>query len=270
MPSVSVIITTQDRPQLVLHAIQSVIAQDHVIHQIIIVDDGSKENIEVPLESLQLSHLEYYRFPRPHGANAARNLGIEKSTGDYIAFLDDDDQWESSKISSQINAFQKIGAVFSYTGIHNLTPEGKTIKKRFYPTPTGSVFTNLMKDNFIGSTSSIVVDRSFINQHQIRFDETLPSMQDYDFYLSVFSYTNLIAGVPQFLVRYRQERSLWTDKTSSNFLKFKTAKEILYKKYETFNEVRYLNKSLRIIQLKKCVKYPKFLLGFLRSFISGS
>lgn len=263
-PTVSAVITTHNRKELLLKAIQSIQRQTHTVLEILVVDDCGHQDLKQELLSLNEPRLQYYRFETPQGANPARNQGIEMAQGQWIAFLDDDDTWHPNKIQRQLEQLHITQALFSYTGIHNHNPQGKTLKKRFYSAPEGPIFNSLMANNFIGSTSSIMVKRELLIQKHIRFDAELPSMQDYDFYLNVFQHTDKIAGVPEYLLNYRQEQNLLTDKTSSNFFKFNHARQHLLNKYQDHPKLKLLDQSLKTIQWKKCIKYPKFALEFFK------
>lgn len=205
----------------------------------------------------------------PSGANAARNAGIDSAVGSFIAFLDDDDFWKKDKLEKQINMMIELSAPFSYTGLHNVTPEEKTIKERFYPpSDPDNIRKSLMINNFMGSTSCIAVNRAFLNEHEIRFDEELGSMQDYDFYLNCFSYTNSVAAVPECLTYYHQERSLLTGKTSAKYDTFARSRSYLLNKLAADPDVHLLKRSLDTVRFKKCIKYPRFLLGAVKNLFS--
>ena len=87
MSKFSVIIPTRNRPQLLTRAIESVAGQKHVDLEIIIVNDGNQ-----PIVGLSEPHIKILDNLN-QGPVAARNLGVDHSNGEIIAFLDDDDQW---------------------------------------------------------------------------------------------------------------------------------------------------------------------------------
>lgn len=103
---VSVIIPAYRAAATIRRAIDSVLAQTHPVHEIIVVDDGS------PDEQVSLVQAAYgdrvMLIGQPHGGAArARNCGIERSSGDVIAFLDADDYWEPMKIEHQLAILER-------------------------------------------------------------------------------------------------------------------------------------------------------------------
>src|SRR5437868_7134370 len=100
MPKVSVIIPTYNRGKLITRAVNSVLNQTFNDFEIIIVDDGSKDetkNILMPYQNQKKNRIKYF-YQENRGISAARNRGIKESTGEYIAFLDSDDEWVSDKL----------------------------------------------------------------------------------------------------------------------------------------------------------------------------
>jgi len=105
---VSVIITTHNRCDLVIRAIESVLNQTYKDIEIIVVDDCSNDNTEISIRSLRDS-LMYLRHDINRGVAMARVTGAKVARGEYIAFLDDDDQWEAGKIEKQVQLAQRSG-----------------------------------------------------------------------------------------------------------------------------------------------------------------
>jgi glycosyltransferase involved in cell wall biosynthesis len=98
-PTVSVVIPTYNRAHCVGEAIDSVLAQSYKDFELLVVDDGSNDDTQQVLDSYG-SHLTVIRRPNG-GASAARNSGIRAAKGEWIAFLDSDDIWESNKLRIQ-------------------------------------------------------------------------------------------------------------------------------------------------------------------------
>ncbi|MFW6120097.1 MAG: FkbM family methyltransferase [Petrotogales bacterium] len=104
MPLVSVIIPTHNRANLVSRAIQSVLYQTFQNLEIIVVDDASSDNTPDVIETLRRedNRVRYIRNEISLGGSGARNVGIQNARGDYISFLDDDDEWLPRKLERQI------------------------------------------------------------------------------------------------------------------------------------------------------------------------
>ena len=117
-PTVSVIIPTYNRAHLVGRAIQSVLEQTYKDFELIVIDDGSNDNTEYIIKEFQKKdkRIKYIAYKKNKGGSAARNAGIKSSKGEYIAFLDSDDEWLSEKLEKQIRLFSsmpaKVGVIY--------------------------------------------------------------------------------------------------------------------------------------------------------------
>lgn len=114
MPKVSVIIPTYNRANYICEAIDSVLNQTFQDFEIIVVDDGSTDNTREVLEQYN-KRIKYF-YKTNGGEASARNLGVERSNGEYIAFLDSDDLWLPDKLKKQMTVFEKnsdIGLVYA-------------------------------------------------------------------------------------------------------------------------------------------------------------
>ena len=99
---VSVIIPTLDRPKLLLRAIDSVLRQTHhEIEVIVVIDRPSPETLSA-VQTVGDSRLRLIANPHPTTAGGARNVGADHAAGEWIAFLDDDDEWLPNKLEQQL------------------------------------------------------------------------------------------------------------------------------------------------------------------------
>lgn len=105
--TVSVIIPTYNRSALLVEAVDSVLAQTHSVHEIVVVDDGSDEPHRSALEALARRSplIRIHALPRHGERSRARNEGLAKATGEYVLFLDDDDLLDAGVIASAVRAF---------------------------------------------------------------------------------------------------------------------------------------------------------------------
>lgn len=101
---ISVVIPTLRRPQLLLRAIESVLAQSFSDFELIVIVDGPDEETVKLTSSVTDKRFRFIQNQRSLGSAEARNVGIKASRGDWIAFLDDDDEWAPDKLSSQLGA----------------------------------------------------------------------------------------------------------------------------------------------------------------------
>lgn len=113
--SVSVIIPFRDRVEWTLEALHSALAQTHTALEILLIDDGSTEDVTV-LRMLAEQHAQvHYHCQTGAGPGAARNYGVRLASCDYVAFLDSDDLWEADKVQRQLEYMELHGLAFSHT-----------------------------------------------------------------------------------------------------------------------------------------------------------
>jgi glycosyltransferase involved in cell wall biosynthesis len=105
--TVSVIITTFNRAELLVRAIDSVVGQTYPILEIIVVDDASSDDTQAEVNRIGDDRLAYFLLPKNMGPNFANNFGLANASGDWVAFLDSDDIWKSDKIERQMEVALK-------------------------------------------------------------------------------------------------------------------------------------------------------------------
>ena len=110
-PLVSVIICTFNRASLVPQAISSVQNQTYSNIEIIVIDDASADNTEEVVNAIPDERIQYVRHEENKGPAAGRNTGIRAAKGEYIGFLDDDDQWREDKLEKQLHVIKNHDAV---------------------------------------------------------------------------------------------------------------------------------------------------------------
>jgi glycosyltransferase involved in cell wall biosynthesis len=105
-PTVSVIIPTFRRADLVSRAISSVLRQTFEDLELIVVDDASPDNTREVVQAISDPRVRYVRHERNRGLPAVRNTGVRNAAGEFIAFLDDDDEWRDDKLEKQLQAIK--------------------------------------------------------------------------------------------------------------------------------------------------------------------
>ena len=252
---VSVVIPTRNRRALLERAIQSVMNQTFTDWEIIVVDDASSDGTRLAMEQEKSDRLKYIRFENRAGGAAARNNGIKNAQGEFVAFLDDDDEWLPEKLNIQIECFKLNPQTgICYTGRSSVR-KGKIISglgKRYSFTFPESEdhFRAIMKDNFVGITSSVMVPRNILLSVN-GFDENLPCFQDYDLFIRILKSWKA-AGIDKPLVQYYLESD--TQHVSFTRKNVIAALEYLLEKYKNEHHYPLLKKALRNIKLKKMIK----------------
>ena len=211
-PKVSVIIPTCNRPAFLPTAIRSVLDQTFSEFELIVVDDASDEPIASLVQAFHDDRVRWMRHDRRRGAAAARNTGIRNSDGEFVAFLDDDDEWYPEKLRRQVAVLFRsppdVGAV--YTGYDVVDRNAGKILSRMQPIHKGDISSALLRDNCIGSTSCILLRRTCLESAGM-FDETLPAFQDYDLWIRLSKMCSF-EYVSECLLRYHLHSSrIWTD-----------------------------------------------------------
>ena len=117
-PRVSIVITTHNRSAMLPRAVRSVLAQTYEDYELIIVDDCSTDDTPDVMRTFVDSRIRVVRHADNMGQSAAINTGIRLAHGEYIAFLDDDDEWVDQKLSRQVCAFDnsdpRVGLVYTW------------------------------------------------------------------------------------------------------------------------------------------------------------
>ncbi|MEO6202011.1 MAG: glycosyltransferase family 2 protein, partial [Nitrospirales bacterium] len=106
-PLISIVIPTRHRPDLVVRAVRSALGQTHQALEVIVVVDGPDDLTVESLGDIQDSRLRTKVLPHTHGSAEARNEGVKEARGRWVAFLDDDDEWLSQKLSRQLQVAQR-------------------------------------------------------------------------------------------------------------------------------------------------------------------
>ncbi|WP_051560560.1 glycosyltransferase family 2 protein [Clostridium beijerinckii] len=181
---VSIIIPTYNRAKCISRAIESAIQQTYKDIEIIVVDDNSRDETSNIVETYtkNYSNIKYIKHSVNKGGSAARNTGVRNSNGDIIAFLDSDDELAKDKIEKCIRIFnEKKDVAMIYTDVYFINEINKKeyIKER---EDWDNSYLKLLRNNIIGGTSSIVVTKEAFSKIN-GFNESLPSCQDWDFYI---------------------------------------------------------------------------------------
>jgi glycosyltransferase involved in cell wall biosynthesis len=186
VPQVSVVIPTQNRAAFLPTAIDSVLKQSFQDFELLVVDDASTDGTAEVRDKFHDVRIHWLRHDKPRGGAAARNTGIVHSRGEYIAFLDDDDEWYSEKLARQMEVMlgsqPEVAAI--YTGYVIIDRSNRSERGRMIPSQRGNLHNRLLESNPIGGASSVLLKRSCLEQVGL-FDETLPSFQDRDLWIRI-------------------------------------------------------------------------------------
>ena len=214
-PKISVIIPTYNRGDLLKKSINSVLSQTYENFELIIVDDGSTDTTrEVTENYIKNDKRIVYLYEANSGGPAhPKNVGVKKALGEFISFLDDDDEWLPEKLEKQIQMFE--------------TPEGKNIDivscdSIVEDNVSGIIvkpskiknykLCDLLIKNSIFTGTVLVRASSLKNK---LFDENLKFLEDWDMWIRILSENNNIKFVPIVLFKYKISNLNTTKKIAS-------------------------------------------------------
>ncbi|MBR0318476.1 MAG: glycosyltransferase family 2 protein [Spirochaetia bacterium] len=189
---VSVVITTYKRPDKLGRAIRSVLNQTLKDWELIIVDDNNadspfrQETEAFMADYLADSRIRYIKHEKNSGAPEARNTGIKAAVGTYIAFLDDDDEFESTKLERQLALFKSsdlknLGVVYCK---NRYLDETGTVLRYSVAKVRGDVFKYHMVRN-VGITSTLMIKKSAIEK--AGYFHNIVCAQEYELLLRIFA-----------------------------------------------------------------------------------
>jgi len=187
MPKVSVVIPTRNRADMLYRAIRSVLEQSYGDFEVIVVSDASEDNTEEVVMSFDDSRIHYIRHEEAKGASAARNTAMRVAKGEYIAFLDDDDEWMPNKLEVQVpvieNSDAEVGLVYGWMEYF----EGEKSVGVRSPKLRGDVFVEMLDKQAIGGCPTIIIKREAVDRIGY-FDESLPRGNDGDYWRRICQY----------------------------------------------------------------------------------
>lgn len=228
---ISVILPTYGRPDNLKRAIESVIKQTIDDWELIIVDDNDPKSKDRELTSyvvkdyLSDSRINYVCHEENKNGSAARNTGILKAKGEYISFLDDDDEYLPSRLEyclKELNVAQDL-----YCGVYTgciFYHDNKIYAKKDVA-KTGNFLVKTLATTFNSySGSNIFIKRSIIDEIGL-FDESFIRHQDYEFLVRLFEKYDLIGISKLLLAKYENGSNI------PNLSKMEKVKERYLSKY---------------------------------------
>jgi glycosyltransferase involved in cell wall biosynthesis len=192
----SVVITTHNRPDYLQESLAAVLKQSITPKEVFVIDDGSSVSYEEVLSQFPSEQFTYVKVPVASGANAARNLGISKSTADIIAFLDDDDVWDANYLETHLEAHEHADAVTcGYRFLE--TPD------KIHINPIEVITTDVIKrgNKFCGM-SGVTCKTELAKR--LQFDEELKNSQDWDFFVRITLENAAFHNIPKDIYFYRR------------------------------------------------------------------
>jgi glycosyltransferase involved in cell wall biosynthesis len=201
MTEVSVVVPTHNRSRLLALTLHSVLWQHDVDLEVIVVDDGSTDDTAQVVAGLGDPRIRRVHHPTPQGVSAARNHGIAEATGDWVAFIDDDDLWAPDKLARQLQAAHDTGRTWAYAGAVSVDPALQIVGGA-PPPPPERVVELLPRYNAVPGGGSNVVARRDLLRRVGPFDGRLYNTEDWEMWIRLAK-DGPPAGVPSPLLAYR-------------------------------------------------------------------
>lgn len=182
---ISIVIPTFNRPKELERSLKSVLQQTHSNFEVLVVNDGGNENELLNLiDRLNDDRVKYLRNQRAKGANGARNTGVLNAKGNYITFLDDDDEWYTNKLKRNVQRLealdQSYGAVISGLVVF----QNHYWKTKVYDRESVTLKDILFYYFSIGSSSNLFFRREVFDKVGL-WDEDLQRQQDLELLVRV-------------------------------------------------------------------------------------
>ncbi|WP_121628877.1 glycosyltransferase [Poseidonibacter antarcticus] len=248
-PLVSIVVPTHNRSQMMQRAIKSLLEQTYQNIEILVCDDGSSDDTQAVLKIYEDKRIIILKNETPKGACSARNIGIFKANGEFITFLDDDDEFLPTRIEEMVNAWDDRWAYIA-TGLKVI----KSKNKSSLMIPNKIISLNSMLFKMATGISNFTKTKRIVELGG--FDESLFSSQDTDIWIRLnIKYRDGYAiQKPLYIVHTEHDKPRIT--TSSKKIKghfdfYKKHKSIMNKeqrKAKLFELLRYKNKKISILK----------------------
>jgi glycosyltransferase involved in cell wall biosynthesis len=205
-PVFSVVIPTHNRAGIVGRALRSVAAQTFHDYEVIVVDDGSTDSTPAFLETVRGPRCRVLRNDRSLGVSAARNRGVDAATGEWISFLDDDDEMRPEALSvlhARLTSTPQLDFLWGGRLVHEIDDAGRRIAHReddwncLPSTVSGSSFLSLVLH--IAANTAFTIRRT-VFQALGGFDEQLRVSEDRDLFIALAQHGYVGAVVPHKLI----------------------------------------------------------------------
>ena len=181
-PHVSVVIPTHNRSTLLALTLRSVLWQEDVNLEVIVVDDGSPAGAVQAVSGLEDPRVRLLRTESAQGVSSARNRGIGESRGDWIAFIDDDDLWGPRKLAAQLRAAAASHDTWAYAGVIKIDERNRMIGGRPPPSSREVIEALPRRNSVPGGCSGVIATREALASAG-GFDPGLVNLADWDMWI---------------------------------------------------------------------------------------
>lgn len=230
MPKVSVIIPLYNKGFLIAETLNSVLNQTFTDFEVVIINDGSTDTSFEIVSQFSDERIKLFQQENK-GAAAARNLGIEKASGELIAFLDADDYWYPNHLEELFKLYIDFPECGIYGSRYFMKISSKKIIKTTYSPAIGADFRGVLPDFFkaskayrVGLTSAIAIPKNILKNNFL-FNPEINSGQDLELYTKIaiekpVAVTNLFTVEYNFSIVNQLSKTPISEKKLINFTQF--------------------------------------------------
>ena len=253
----SIIIPTFNMESFLRKSIKSVLNQSYKNFEIIVIDNFSKDNTKKLIKNFKNKKIKFFQIKNGGVIGKSRNLGIKKSKGNWIAFLDADDLWLKNRLyvlkkKIESKKFDFISSSEIIEVQHN-----KTKKIWHYGFKNNNNYEKFLRFGSVFSTSASVVKKDFIKSKKILFSEKkiFASFEDFDFFLNMAKNNASFFFLRKVLGRHLFHDNSTTEKKKNyeNSLKAVIKSHVKKQKFET-NKIKLLEEIMMYQNLKKNIE----------------
>lgn len=249
-PRVSIIIPTYNREDLIILAIESILKQTYQDFEILVIDDASTDKTAEVIREINQSKVRYFQLSTNSGQCVARNYGLSRAKGEFVAFLDSDDTWLPEKLEKQIALFDKgserLGAVYCYSYQKYVKSNTTLLNEIGY-------FRGDIHDKFLlgfcpPTPSLFLIKKSALDRVN-GFDEGLVTFVDLDLWMRISESYDFDYVEEPLIIKYEQIG----DQYVNNFEKRYKGYSLFFDKWGNKVEERFGSKEL--LKLKRHITY---------------
>jgi glycosyltransferase involved in cell wall biosynthesis len=197
----TVVVPTHDRSGWLQQTLRSVLWQEDVTLEVLVIDDGSSDDTAGAVETAGDARVRVIRHDAPQGVSASRNHGAAEARGEWLAFVDDDDVWAPRKLARQLAAAEDAGRSWAYTGCVNVDAEPRLGGGR-PPPPPDEVARRVFRANVVPGGGSNVMVRRATFERVGPFAQDLRNTEDWEMWIRLARH-GPPAWVPEPLLGYR-------------------------------------------------------------------
>ncbi|MBW4647114.1 MAG: glycosyltransferase [Kastovskya adunca ATA6-11-RM4] len=212
MPTISIILPVHNAASTLLETVRSVQRQTFSDFEIVAVNNGSTDHSKEILNNIADQRLRVLTCDTI-SPSSARNYGLARATGEFIAFLDGDDLWTPDKLETQLAALRRhpeAGAAYSW--VRFVDAKGKLLYQQQPVIFEGNVYPQMLQKNFLACGSVPLIRRPVIESVG-EFNTSLGSSEDWDYWLRIAARWSFV-NVPKYQTDYRQSLSSATSKVA--------------------------------------------------------